>query len=115
MSKVEALDSSESNNNVNPVVVDVNNEKDQRVVSIGNIDAAEDKKKGKKKKGKEELGPKVSYFKLYRFANSWDITCIILGSMCAIACGVGQPLVAQLMGDVIQSLTGPVNPDTIKD
>ncbi|KAK9760166.1 hypothetical protein K7432_016094 [Basidiobolus ranarum] len=120
MSKEEALTSISIDKNVDPVDVAVNNEKADRIISIDNSDAVEEKKKkskkGNKKKNKdEELGPKVSYFKLYRFANSWDITCIILGTICAVACGVGQPLVAQLMGDVIQSLTGPVNPDTIKD
>ncbi|KAK9760997.1 hypothetical protein K7432_014454 [Basidiobolus ranarum] len=114
MSKAEALDSVESNNNMNPIAVDINNEKDQRVVSIDSIDVADDKKKSKKKKDKEELGPKVSYFKLYRFANSWDIICIILGTICAIGCGVGQPLVARLMGDVIQGLVGPADPETLK-
>ncbi|KAF9151591.1 hypothetical protein DFQ26_001204, partial [Actinomortierella ambigua] len=50
-------------------------------------DASNDKKKKKKKGGKkggkegdeeeEELGPRVSYFQLYRFATGFDWLCIL--------------------------------------
>ncbi|KAF9954849.1 Multidrug resistance protein 1 [Mortierella alpina] len=73
-----------------------------------------DTKDGKKKNGKKskkgskedkaEAEPRVSYFQLYRFASAWDWTCVILGSTCAIINGVGQPLVALLMGDVINNI-----------
>ncbi|KAK9695034.1 hypothetical protein K7432_013175 [Basidiobolus ranarum] len=112
MSKEEAFEDLSAHNNENLVAISVSNEKDLGV-SIDDID--DDKKKDKKMKDAKKPGLKVSYFKLYRFASSWDITCIILGTICAIGCGVGQPLVAQLMGDVINGITGPVNPDTIKD
>ncbi|KAF9956990.1 hypothetical protein BGZ70_009683, partial [Mortierella alpina] len=66
------------------------------------------KKKGKKTKGskddKAEPEPRVSYYQLYRFASAWDWICVILGSICAIVNGVGQPLVALLMGDVINNI-----------
>ncbi|KAK9761506.1 hypothetical protein K7432_013549 [Basidiobolus ranarum] len=109
MSKDEAFEDSSTHNHENLVPISVNNEKDLHV----SVDDIDDNKK--KKKVAKEVGPKVSYFKLYRFADSWDVTCIILGTICAIGCGVGQPLVAQLMGDVINGITGEFNPDTVKE
>ncbi|KAG0202785.1 Multidrug resistance protein 1 [Mortierella sp. GBA30] len=68
-----------------------------------------DKKKKKNKieaskEGEKEPEPRVSYLQLYRFASAWDWTCVVLGSICSLANGVGQPLVALLMGDVINNL-----------
>ncbi|KAG0351616.1 ATP-binding cassette, sub-B (MDR TAP), member 4, partial [Podila minutissima] len=71
------------------------------------------KKKGKKNgdakdeddKEEEEPEPKVSYLQLYRFASPWDWICIIIGTICAFVNGVGQPLIALLLGDVITTLT----------
>ncbi|KAK3821685.1 MAG: P-loop containing nucleoside triphosphate hydrolase protein [Benniella sp.] len=58
------------------------------------------KDKGKdKEKSKDE--PKVSYLQLYRFASPWDWFFVFVGSICSIVNGIGQPLVALLMGDVI--------------
>ncbi|KAF9899271.1 Multidrug resistance protein 1 [Linnemannia zychae] len=48
--------------------------------------------------------PKISYLQLYRFASPFDYFCVFLGTLCAFANGVGQPLVALLMGDVINSI-----------
>ncbi|KAF9195458.1 Multidrug resistance protein 1 [Haplosporangium sp. Z 767] len=63
-------------------------------------------KKGKKsKKDKKDDEPRISYFQLYRFASPWDWSCVLIGSICSLANGVGQPLVALLMGDVINTLT----------
>ncbi|KAG0334643.1 hypothetical protein BG000_008155, partial [Podila horticola] len=64
------------------------------------------KSKGDKKKAKEVQEPiaKVSYMQLYRFASTWDWICVALGIICAIVNGIGQPLVALLMGDVVTSL-----------
>ncbi|KAK9761507.1 hypothetical protein K7432_013550 [Basidiobolus ranarum] len=116
MSNEEFIEGVSNHNNPDIVAISVNNEK-ALSLSIDEIDndKKQDTKKGKKKKDPKEIGPKVSYFKLYRFANSWDATCIILGTICAIACGVGQPLVGQLMGNVINGLTGEVNPDKVKE
>ncbi|KAF9371324.1 ATP-binding cassette, sub-B (MDR TAP), member 4, partial [Podila verticillata] len=77
--------------------------------------ASSKKNKKKSKKGKkgdnnedddkeEEEEPKVAYIRLYRFASSWDWICIIIGTICAFVNGVGQPLVALLLGDVITTL-----------
>ncbi|KAI8820141.1 P-loop containing nucleoside triphosphate hydrolase protein [Fimicolochytrium jonesii] len=62
---------------------------------------------------KEDSDPKVSYFQLYRFASPFDWLCVIIGSLCAIANGVGQPLVALLMGDVINSINGSAQADAV--
>ncbi|KAG0016635.1 ATP-binding cassette, sub-B (MDR TAP), member 4, partial [Podila clonocystis] len=69
------------------------------------------KKDDKKEDGKEEKEPvaKVTYFQLYRFASTWDWFCVIAGALCAIVNGVGQPLVALLMGDVVTALTNNFN------
>ncbi|KAF9113289.1 Multidrug resistance protein 1 [Mortierella sp. AM989] len=53
---------------------------------------------------KSEAESKVSYLQLYRFASPWDWTCVFIGTLCSFANGVGQPLVALLMGDVINNL-----------
>ncbi|KAG0064179.1 Multidrug resistance protein 1 [Linnemannia elongata] len=50
--------------------------------------------------------PKISYLQLYRFASPFDYLCVVLGTICAFANGVGQPLVALLMGDVINAIAG---------
>ncbi|KAF9287776.1 ATP-binding cassette, sub-B (MDR TAP), member 4, partial [Mortierella antarctica] len=63
-------------------------------------------KKNKDTKAKEVQEPvaKVTYLQLYRFASTWDWICVSLGTICSIVNGIGQPLVALLMGDVITSL-----------
>ncbi|KAG0292687.1 Multidrug resistance protein 1 [Linnemannia gamsii] len=48
--------------------------------------------------------PKISYLRLYRFASLFDLLCVCIGTLCAFANGVGQPLVALLMGNVINSI-----------
>ncbi|OAQ36589.1 P-loop containing nucleoside triphosphate hydrolase protein [Linnemannia elongata AG-77] len=47
---------------------------------------------------------KIAYLRLYRFASPFDLLCVLIGTVCAFANGVGQPLVALLMGDVINSI-----------
>ncbi|KAG0304859.1 Multidrug resistance protein 1 [Dissophora globulifera] len=62
------------------------------------------KKKGKKDKKKAEDEPKVSYLQLYRFASPFDWLCVAIGTLCSFANGVGQPLIALLIGDVVNNL-----------
>ncbi|KAF9544437.1 Multidrug resistance protein 1 [Mortierella hygrophila] len=69
------------------------------------------KKEKKKEKAPEE--PKVTYLQLYRFADTWDWTCVAVGTLCAIVNGVGNPLIALLMGAVITSIGSNFN-DTEK-
>ncbi|KAK3823507.1 MAG: P-loop containing nucleoside triphosphate hydrolase protein [Benniella sp.] len=75
---------------------------------------------GKDKKTKE---PKkkvhaVSYYQLYRYASGRDWVFVILGSICSITLGVGQPLVALLFGNIVDDLArseGDKGPKIIKD
>ncbi|KAF9315974.1 ATP-binding cassette, sub-B (MDR TAP), member 4, partial [Podila minutissima] len=66
---------------------------------------AKDEDSKEEEEEEEEPEPKVSYFRLYRFASTWDWICIIIGTICAFVNGVGQPLIALLLGDVITTLT----------
>ncbi|KAF9942226.1 Multidrug resistance protein 1 [Mortierella alpina] len=74
-------------------------------------------KKGKKKGGDsssdngedtEDEEPKkaVSYLELYRFATAKDKFYIAVAILASMISGIGQPMVALLMGDVITGLTG---------
>ncbi|KAF9403393.1 (ABC) transporter, partial [Podila epigama] len=49
----------------------------------------------------------VSYFSLYRFATKKDYFYIIIASLSSIIAGVGQPMVALLMGNIIKDLSHP--------
>ncbi|KAF9151478.1 Multidrug resistance protein 1 [Linnemannia schmuckeri] len=59
--------------------------------------------------------PKISYLQLYRFASPFDYFCVFLGTICAFVNGVGQPLVALLMGDVINSIAALAKSSTDAD
>ncbi|ORZ28895.1 hypothetical protein BCR41DRAFT_7921 [Lobosporangium transversale] len=72
-------------------------------------------KKNKKGKGKDDEAegkdpapaePKktVSYFSLYRFASNRDLFYITVAIIASIASGVGQPLVALLLGNIVSDL-----------
>ncbi|KAK3823505.1 MAG: p-glycoprotein [Benniella sp.] len=52
--------------------------------------------------------PKISYFQLYRFADTWDWICLFIGTFCALVNGVGQPLIAMLLGDVVNNIANNV-------
>ncbi|KAF9976293.1 Multidrug resistance protein 1, partial [Modicella reniformis] len=62
------------------------------------------KDKDKDKDDKEDEA-KVSYLQLYRFASPVDCVYVFFGSICSIVNGVGQPLIALLMGEVINNLS----------
>ncbi|KAF9112683.1 Multidrug resistance protein 1 [Mortierella sp. AM989] len=72
-------------------------------------------KKGKKakkasKNGVDELETPaeekkaVSYLSLYRFATTSDLIYIAIAAIASLAAGVGQPMVALLMGDIVNAL-----------
>ncbi|KAG0332609.1 Antigen peptide transporter 2, partial [Podila humilis] len=108
-----------------PIAEVTSSEKKQKVTD-GTGKKIDKKKKKKNKKKKESTGEnsngdvgddddeeeeeeeeptkKVSYLQLYRFASTWDWICVVLGSICAILNGIGQPLIAVLMGDIVNSL-----------
>lgn len=47
---------------------------------------------------------KVAFYKLFSFADSWDIVLMILGSISAIANGVAKPLMLLVLGQIINSV-----------
>ncbi|KAG0226968.1 Multidrug resistance protein 1 [Actinomortierella wolfii] len=106
-------------------VVDVNNanitatpsatssELNEKADAVDDDANGKDKKDKKGKKEEEELGPKVSYFQLYRFATGFDWLCILIGTIGALVNGVGQPIVAMLMGDVINIIGKPTIAEAI--
>ncbi|KAF9930602.1 Multidrug resistance protein 1 [Linnemannia zychae] len=62
-------------------------------------------KKAKKIKGKDgEPIKAVGYFELYRFATSKEYFYIAIAAIASIGTGIGQPLVALLMGDILAAM-----------
>ncbi|KAF9577929.1 Multidrug resistance protein 1, partial [Lunasporangiospora selenospora] len=62
-----------------------------------------------KSKDSDDAEPKerkaVSYFTLYRFASTLDYIYIIIALIASIGTGVGTPMVAKLMGNIVQEMT----------
>ena len=46
---------------------------------------------------------KVSFVKLFSFADRLDVLLMVVGSMCAVASGLSQPLMALIFGQLINS------------
>ncbi|KAM4702862.1 ATP-dependent translocase ABCB1-like [Rhinophrynus dorsalis] len=61
------------------------------------------KRKAKKKKKNSGPTAMVGFFELLRFADAWDIILIIFGLLCALACGVGLPLLIIIFGELTDS------------
>ncbi|KAK6928924.1 hypothetical protein RJ641_005129 [Dillenia turbinata] len=68
--------------------------------------------KNKGKEGKKGDNQKVSFHKLFAFADYKDIILMTLGTICSIANGVCQPLMSLIFGDVINSF-GSTNTDLV--
>ncbi|KAF9548257.1 Multidrug resistance protein 1 [Mortierella hygrophila] len=82
-------------------------------IDLADKDAVELDKNGKPVPKPES---KIAYLRLYRFASPFDLLCVFIGTVCAFANGVGQPLVALLMGSVINSIAQLNRPgDTTDD
>ncbi|KAF8981424.1 Multidrug resistance protein 1 [Entomortierella lignicola] len=78
-------------------------------VSMTDISENEDDPKANSKSKKGKDGSKapvkaVSYLALYRFASKLDLFYISVATIASLASGVGQPLVAVLMGNIINGL-----------
>ncbi|KAJ3296002.1 ATP-binding cassette, sub-B (MDR TAP), member 4, partial [Blyttiomyces sp. JEL0837] len=56
----------------------------------------------KQQQQQEQISKPVSYFDLYRFADSFDTTLIILGVLVSIVVGVAQPII--VFGNIMQTL-----------
>ncbi|KAJ3106312.1 ATP-binding cassette, sub-B (MDR TAP), member 4 [Phlyctochytrium planicorne] len=57
-----------------------------------------------KKEDDDIANYKLSYFQLYRFADSTDRMLMIIGTVCAIANGISQPIMTIVFGNLINSL-----------
>ncbi|GJJ68166.1 ATP-binding cassette, subfamily B (MDR/TAP), member 1 [Entomortierella parvispora] len=105
---VDIADSDRQDITATPSTVNFHNEKGPDAPPSESSDDDSDKKKKKKKDDDE---PKVSYLQLYRFASPFDWACVVLGTLCSFANGIGQPLVALLMGSVVNGIAE--NPDDL--
>lgn len=45
----------------------------------------------------------IPYYKLFSFADSLDVTLMIVGTICAVANGLAMPIMTVLFGNMIQS------------
>ncbi|KAG7242239.1 hypothetical protein INR49_024285 [Caranx melampygus] len=70
-----------------------------------NGDLSEGKRKGKKKKEKEQVEklPMVGPIDVFRFADSWDIVMILIGTVMAMVNGTILPLMCIVFGDMTDS------------
>lgn len=71
--------------------------------------AKDDKKGGRSERARDE---KVSFFKLFVFADKLDVFLMIIGSIGAIANGLSQPLMTVIFGQLINAF-GRANDDDV--
>lgn len=57
--------------------------------------------KSKRKKTGEEANQRVAFYKLFTFADRYDIVLMVAGTISAVANGLTQPIVAVLIGQII--------------
>ncbi|GJJ74770.1 ATP-binding cassette, subfamily B (MDR/TAP), member 1 [Entomortierella parvispora] len=57
-----------------------------------------------KKQGPKKKVEAVSYWQLYRFASKRDWLYVVIGAICSLGVGVGQPFVALLFGSIVKDL-----------
>ncbi|KAG0052311.1 Multidrug resistance protein 1 [Gryganskiella cystojenkinii] len=111
---VDFADTDRNNITATPSTVNFASDEKAGGPDSASSDSGEDDKDGKKdKKKKAEAEPKVSYLQLYRFASPWDWTCVFFGTLCSFINGVGQPLVALLLGNVVNSISQTGPPDEL--
>lgn len=63
----------------------------------------DDGKGGDDKSGAKMDKQKVSFYKLFSFADSLDVVLMILGTIGAVANGLSQPLMTLIFGNLINS------------
>ncbi|KAM4636210.1 ATP-dependent translocase ABCB1-like [Discoglossus pictus] len=71
-------------------------------INAENGDLKKDTKKRKKKAGIHSTSM-VGYIDLLRFADRWDILLMIVGMLCAVACGTGLPIMIIVFGQMTDS------------
>lgn len=67
------------------------------------------------KKGENVSNNKVAFYKLFSFADSTDKALMIIGSIGAIANGVAMPLMAILLGDLVNAFGQNPNTNQVVD
>ncbi|KAK2641571.1 hypothetical protein Ddye_023334 [Dipteronia dyeriana] len=65
-----------------------------------------------KKNNKDEQNQKVSFYKLFTFADRLDVAMMIVGTSCAIMSGLAQPLMSVIFGEIVDSF-GTATPDNV--
>ncbi|OVA13521.1 ABC transporter [Macleaya cordata] len=73
---------------------------------VTGMDKSSEKKGGKQEensKGEEESVNTVPFYKLFAFADSKDVTLMVIGTIAAAANGAAMPLMTLLMGELIDS------------
>lgn len=68
-------------------------------------------KKSSEKKGDQ----KVSFFKLFSFADRFDVALIVVGTISAMANGMTQPLMTLIFGQLINSFGGASQSDVVHE
>lgn len=75
-----------------------------------NMEKAHNQKDSEKSKGEEDDSKNtVPFYKLFAFADSTDVFLMIVGTVAAVANGVAMPLMALLMGEVVNAFGGTTN------
>jgi hypothetical protein len=63
-------------------------------------------KEEKRKEDQELEKKKVPFFKLFAFADGFDVVMMIVGAVAAMANGMSQPMMTFIFGDVIDAFGG---------
>lgn len=64
---------------------------------------------------KVKVQEKVPFYKLFIFADSLDRTLMIIGLICAMANGMGQPLMTLIFGKMINAFGSTDPSHTVKE
>ncbi|KAJ4788550.1 ABC transporter B family member 11 [Rhynchospora pubera] len=67
----------------------------------------------KKKKAVELEKKKVPLYKLFTFADGFDVTMMVIGGVAAMANGMAQPMMTFIFGDVINAFGGGTNQNVL--
>ena len=86
------------------LIIDMLENETLEMSKIKDADKKEEEEKDKKAKEKPK---KVSYFKLFRYADWIDIILMLIGSICAMGHGVLMPMFAIIFGNVINAFASP--------
>ena len=74
--------------------------------------AMEQKPEAKDEENKPKVEEKVTFYKLFNFADKLDVILMIIGFICAVANGLSQPLMTLIFGKLINTF-GSTDPSHI--